>query len=131
MQNLICQNLLSSTVGTGTWDPITDTDTVSVGIVGVGVRLTLGDGVLVIVGVGSSVGVGLGLSVGRAVGVGDAGRHVSGGGPDVSDVDGDGISVSRYPGQTGSQTLEYFTTFCTEIFLYQKVWGWWRRVKQS
>ena len=127
----IIVEILSSTVGAGAGDSITNTNTVSVGIVGVSVGFTLCDRVLVIVGVGSSVGVGLGLSVGRSVGVGDAGRHVRGGRPDISHVDGDGSPMCRYPGQTRSQAYKYFTTLHKEIFFYQKGWGWWRRVKQS
>ena len=136
MSKLIPYNLGSSTVGAGAGHSITNTHTVGVGVVGVGVGLTLRDRVLVVVGVGSSVAVGLGLGVGGGVGVGDGGRHVGGGGPDVSDVDGDGISMCHYPGQTSSQTFKYFTKyfkhnhFMQKIFSYQKVWGWWRRVTQ-
>ena len=128
---MLRSHISSSTVGAGAGDSVTNTDTVRVGIVGVSVGLTLCDRVLVIVGVGSSVAVGLGLSVGRRVGVGDAGRHVGRRRTDICHVDGDGISMCRYPGQTRSQTCKCFTKFYTEIFFYQKVWGWWRRVKQS
>ena len=61
---------------------------------------------LVVVSVGGGVLVGLGLGVGGTVGVGDGGRHVGGGRPNIRYIDTDWIPVCGYPGQTCSKTCK-------------------------